>query len=99
MDTTNSGQPMGPTPKKSGSGATVAIILIVILLAAGAYYYFTQVGGALDQEDAMMKDAVSGLNEQDTSDELADIEADLNATDISGLDAAAGEINAELQPQ
>jgi len=92
------------SPKKDGGlGATIGIIIIIILLALGAMYYFTagvdqiqngQVteGLSADEEAALLKDQGSSTN-------LADIEADLEATDLSGLDDASAGFDAELQTQ
>lgn len=89
-----------PKMKKGGGfGSTLAIIVIVLLLVAGGVYYFTvgvdKVGDTAIEGDAAAD--VAALNEQGTSDELADIEGDLDATDLSGLDDAASGVDAELQ--
>ena len=92
--------PESPAKKKEGGfGSMAAIIVIILLLIAGGVYYFT-VGVDKVETPAngeSVNDDVAALNEQGTSDELADIEADLNATDLSGLDNAASGIDAELQ--
>jgi len=100
----NQQAPEAPKTKKEGSaGSTVAIIVIILILIAGGYYYFT-VGinpaqsPATGDEAATASD-VAALNEQGTSDALGDIEADLNATDLSGLDDASAGFESELQPQ
>lgn len=85
--------------KEGGFGSTLAIIVIILILIAGGVYYFT-VGISTVDDTAVEGDAaadVAALNEQGTSDNLTDIEADLNATDLSGLDNAAADVDAELQ--
>lgn len=94
--------PEAPKAKKEGgTGSIIAIIVIVLILIAGGYYYFTTgintAGFPVGEDGAATEDAVAALNEQGTSDDLGDIEADVNATDLSGLDGAASDIDLELQ--
>jgi len=98
-------QPVPETPqaKKEGStGSTIAIIVIILILIAGGYYYYTtgiNPASVPSTGDPATTDAVAALNEQGTSDNLGDIETDLNATDLSGLDDASAGFESELQPQ
>lgn len=88
------------TKKEGGVGSIIAIIVIILILIAGGYYYFTTsitAGLPAEGDGAAAEDAIAALNEQGTSDNLTDIEADLNATDLSGLDDAAAGVEAELQ--
>lgn len=95
------------TPKKEGGlGPVVGIIIIIVLLALGAMYYFTagvdqiQNGQMMMENDGMTADEeAQTLKEQGSSTDLADIEADLNATDLSGLDEASADFESELQGQ
>lgn len=102
MDNANQ-QPIPEAPKakkEGGTGSIIAIIVIVLILIAGGYYYFTtgiNPASPAGGDGAATEDAVAALNEQGTSDDLGDIEADLNATDLSGLDNAASDIDLELQ--
>lgn len=90
-----------PKKESGGPGATLAIIVILLLIVAGGWYYFTNVG-SLTGEPATVDDGsadVAALEAQGTSDNVADIEADVNATDLSGLDSAAAGFGAELEAQ
>ncbi len=89
-----------PKTSKGGSaGPVIAIIIIIVLLALGAFYYITVEVDQLqdvDQAAQIVGDEEDQLRTQGTSNDLADIEADLNATDLSGLDSAAAGFDAEL---
>ncbi|OGG44125.1 hypothetical protein A2841_03945 [Candidatus Kaiserbacteria bacterium RIFCSPHIGHO2_01_FULL_48_10] len=105
--------PASPTPKEGNLGGMIAIIVIVGLLLAGGWYYFTQVKGVLDQEpvettleeqaalDEQVADeqSIQNLGTQSSSDDTSSIEADVNATDLSGIDNTAASINADFQAQ
>lgn len=91
-----------PTKPSTGIGAVVGIIIIVILLALGGVYYFTTGVDNLERNDeapVLVGDEAAALKEQGSSTELADIEADLNATNFSGLDEASADFESELQAQ
>lgn len=79
--------PMGE-PKKSGVGALIGSIIIILILVLGALYFW---GGKLQtNEEELNFDfdessaAVSGTTS--ASDEVSDIEADLNKTETVNLD-------------
>lgn len=104
MDTIEQPQ-NGKPPSPAGIGPILGIIIIIILLALGSLYYFT-IGiedirdGALEEE-AMMEpaDEAALIESQSSSTDLADIEADINATDFSGLDDATQGVDASLESQ
>jgi uncharacterized protein YpmB len=81
---------MGSEPKSHGA-LVGSIIIVLILIVGGVYYYKsakTQV--AKDQIEATQVSQqadmqVQTLSTQGTSDTIADIEADLNTTDINTL--------------
>lgn len=99
MESPNQNQaPAGPTPtKEAGAGPVIAIIVIMLILIAGGAYYIMQTAPALNgtatlpttEEVAASEDPeVQAALTQGTSDDLADIEADLNATNLGSVDAA-----------
>ena len=85
------------SPEKS-SGPLVGIIIVVVLLIIGGYYYWTtQVdrGDTQTQESAISPETASiieSLQTQGTTDEISDIEDDLNSTDLENLDAELDDI-------
>ena len=86
--------PQVPEEKKS-VGSTVSIIVIVLVLALGGYYFLRQVPTASDQltpAETQADSAISSLSTQGTSTDLADIQKDLDATNLSGLDAGLSDI-------
>jgi len=94
--TTQTGAPM--PEEKSSMSAIISIIVIVLVLAGGAFYFFKQVPvpevmSDLNAPAALQADTtLTGLGTQGTSTDLADIEADLNATNLSGVDAGLSDI-------
>lgn len=104
MEPVENTQPVsgGEEPKKPTEGSfgpTLAIILIVILIALGGLYYFTK--GVDYAKDGHFNDdpAVQEMQTQGSSDEVADIEADLEATNFAEIDQLLLEIDAELEAQ
>lgn len=86
--------------EKKAMGPLVGIIIIVVVIVLGGYYFWTT---QLNQEPMTAEEiaaeedtATNALNEQSDSDEVADIEADLDATDLEGLDAELEQIDQEL---
>ena len=95
-----------PMPTEGGGGKPMgpvigAAIIVAILIIGGIYFWGTlssrdtqDMTGAqiLNQSDGALKD----LKKQSNSDLLADIEKDLNNTDIENLDAELENIESEL---
>jgi len=103
MDTLDT-LPPSPAPKKDGGiGPILGIIIIVILIALGGLYYFTTGINNLEQQEIQDEttpdEAAATLEVQGTSDDLADIEADLNASDFSNLDESVTSFDAEFETQ
>lgn len=81
---------------KSGIGAVVAIVVIIAIVAVGgAYYYMTMVQANQKAADALpTSDTIKNSDDpqvqatlkQSQSDSVADISADAQATDFSGID-------------
>jgi len=93
--------PMGSAPmggmmrepqKKSSVGPIIGIVLVILIIVLGGLYFW---GKRLADNG----DTLPPLEEEplSTSDEVSDIEADLDATDLESLDADAAAIEAELQ--
>lgn len=93
----NMGTPM-PEEKKP-TGAIISITVIVLVIVLGAYYFLKQVplpaeesagtpASATEQTDT----TVSALSAQGTSTDIVDIQKDLNATNLSGLDAGLNNV-------
>lgn len=88
-----------PSPEKGPIGAKISIIIVVLVLAFGAYYFLRQVPVDEGMGDTLLTpaevqgdSAISNLSAQGTSTDLGDIQKDLDATDLSGLDAGLGDI-------
>lgn len=97
-------QPATPTPSmapKKGVmsvGPIAVIVIIVGVLAAGAWYFLNQnLGDLANTAPASTVEELQNSNDPDvqaalsqsSSDELDSIQADINATDFSGIDASA----------
>ena len=83
--------------KEKGNGALVSVIIIILILVVGGIYYFNAAKNDLQSETAQNEAALTAqsdqidadiatLENQSDSDETADIEADLNITDVESLD-------------
>jgi len=108
-NTPQESQPTGqgdgePTPAEGGKkpmGPIVGVVIIVIVLIFGGLYFW---GAKVSKEKTMTAEEITAqedvmlikLKEQSESDEIADIEADLNATDLEGLDAELEQIDQDL---
>lgn len=87
-------------PPKEGRGAMIGSIIVILILIAGAIYYFsstattstpTPVTPTVEEITTPAPvtpsdETTSQLQQQGSSDNIADIEADAAATDLSGLD-------------
>lgn len=90
--------PNSPTPSQGQSeqkswGPAIGLVVILLIIIAGSFYFFrggTPKGDAPNQEAEPsitdIEDELQSLREQSESDEVADIKADLDDTDVSGLD-------------
>lgn len=76
-----------PTKKDGSSGPLVGIIIIVIILILGGLYFWGQKASEA---------TIEALETQSLSDEVGDIEADLDASGLGNLDREIGDIEAEL---
>ena len=91
-------QPNFADTKKSGFAPVLGIIVIIALLAFGGLYYLTQGIDQIPSYEAGENDAaVQALSEQSASDAIADIEADVEATDLSEIDALLEDLEADLE--
>lgn len=94
----NMGSQMPPMPaEKKSTGAIISIIVIVLVVAFGAYYFLKQVPtgtetGTLTPTETQMDSVISSLSAQGNSTDLADIQKDLDATSLTGLDAGLSDI-------
>jgi len=91
-------------PEKSTSGPLIGVaIIIIVLIAGGIYFWSTAVNQDEDgdqlptiQSGEETDAIVSRLESQGTSDEIADIEADLNTTELDNLDSELDDLLNEL---
>lgn len=90
--------------EKKSVGPIIGIaIILVIIIFGGLYYWGDQINNQeeranitpeeiIEQEDTSLK----ALEVQSSSDEIVDIEADLDLTDLEGLGKELGDIDVEL---
>jgi flagellar basal body-associated protein FliL len=100
MEQQTNGKPSG----KGGVGPILGIIIIIILLALGGLYYFTKGASQVQNQNAAATtqtpaDEAATIATQGTSANLNAVQADVNATDLSGLDSATANVSASLQTQ
>lgn len=78
--------------EKKPIGSIISITVIVFVLAFGAYYFLKQVPAPVDEATTLTPteiqadSTISTLSNQGTSTDLTEIQKDLNATNLSGLD-------------
>jgi uncharacterized protein HemX len=93
MDTTpntNQGQPVPPSgPRPNTTGPIIGIIIIILVLLVGGLYFW---GERIDE----VSDDVEELQETNESDEIADIEADLEE-DFQEIDAELEQFETDLE--
>lgn len=103
----DSSQPQESVTDKKSVGPIIGIAIIVVIIIFGGLYYW---GGKINnqelreaQESITAQEILSeqdksleSLQVQSTSDEIADIETDLDLTDLENLDKELGNIDIEL---
>lgn len=80
--------------EKKPIGSIISIVVIVLVLALGAYYFLRQVPtpASLTSDEIQADTTISALSEQGTSTDISDIQKDLDATDLSGIEAGLSDI-------
>jgi uncharacterized protein HemX len=100
-------QPQYDATDKKSIGPIIGIAIIVVIIIFGGLYYW---GGKINNQELrnaqesitaeeisnQQDTSVESLQVQSTSDEITDIEADLDLTDLENLDAELGNIDIEL---
>lgn len=96
----------GGSQKKSMGPVIGIAIIVVIIIFGGLYYWGAQINKqeAKDLQESLTAEqiesqedtAVEQLEVQSQSDEVADIETDLNATDLENLDQELENIDLEF---
>ncbi len=94
-------------PKKKSVGPIIGIaIIVIIIIFGGLYYWGAQINTQeiKDEQESLTAEqiesqedlSVKQLETQSTSDEIADIETDINATDLENLDQELENIDLEF---
>ena len=104
--TVNSDEVIGRITKKdSGAGPFIGSIIIIIIIILGGWYYLSSVTSDLNSnqedtnnvvEEVPAEVSTSTLSE---SDEIEDLEADLDTTELDSLDAELEAIEAEIDAE
>lgn len=88
--------------EKKPIGPVIGVIIIVLVLTLGGFYFY---GNQLNRGNGNMTpeeiinasdEATVNLEQQSASDEINDIEIDLNATDLNNLDKELQDIDNQL---
>lgn len=85
--------------KSGGVGPIVGVIIVIVLLIIGGVYYYMSMqapAGPATEVPTGADPAAEALRMQGTSSNVADIEADLNATDLNSLAEDLGAMELEL---
>lgn len=75
---------MGGDDKK-GSGALVGSVIIILIIIIGGIYMFRNAKVQNVEQNMTTDTVVEDLGTQTEGDDLTDIEADLNATDLDNV--------------
>ncbi|HEY4495758.1 MAG TPA: hypothetical protein VJC04_00135 [Candidatus Paceibacterota bacterium] len=89
------------TSENKPAGPIIGVVIIILILVVGALYFW---GAKLNKEANQTPENIlsaedqtlNQLQTQSTSTEVTDINADLNATVLDGLDADLQNIDKEL---
>jgi len=98
MGSTNNTPGEMPTSEKGYGGVIGATIIIIIIVVGGLYLWGRDVNNDLTgaEINSQTDESTESLKQQGDSTEIADIEADLNATSLDGLDQEMQSIDGEL---
>lgn len=87
------------TSEREGKGPVVGIVVIIILLILGGVYLWqskSPVETPVDETATTTDQMINDLSTQGTSTDETGIEADVNATNLNGLDSGMTEVEGEL---
>lgn len=76
-------------------GPIIGLVIIIIIIALGSVYFLGQRDNK--EADKATAEQIEKINSQSSSDEIAEIEADLNATSFEGIDAEFTDADAEFE--
>jgi hypothetical protein len=92
--------------KPSSVGPFVGIIIVILVIVLGGLYFWGQRLDKSSNEPVIPEDTMTGspaeddsiemLETQGLSDEISDIEGDLNTTNLDNLDQGLQQIESEL---
>ncbi len=94
--------PIGNDEHKSSTGPIIGSIIVVLIVVLGGLYLY---GQQLGQNEAVVppqetsttnETSLASIEQQGSSDDLGEINADLNSTDLDNLDSDMNNIDAEL---
>lgn len=91
MDTNNPNMMMQTPPRRSPLGPVIGIIIILVIIIVGSLYFW---GQRIDKTMNEYQETTTPTPTEtvNTSDEIGDIEADLNATTFTDVDAGVEEL-------
>lgn len=107
-ETQNTGGATGTTPAQQTpstqddhmgkTGPIIGILIIIAILVIGALYFWGEklTNAPADPANMQTEESVSFQPTESASSEIADIETDLSATALEGLDTELNSINQEL---
>jgi len=95
-------EPVSEPPAEGGeghnAGPIVGIIVVVVLIIVGGFYMWNlqRDTSPEDQIDVAGDTIVQELTDQETSDAVSSIEADLDDTELDNIDAELSDLEADL---
>ena len=86
------------SPEKEPKGPILGIVVIIILLIVGGLYIFMNERGTTGNT-ASTTPETTDLGPESNSNDLGQVQAELEATNLNSLDAELKDINADLNTQ
>jgi hypothetical protein len=76
-------------------GPLIGSVIIILIIIAGAFYLFSIIKQKVDTQKATQETITESTENQ--SDEISEIEADINSIEVENLDAELEALQVEFQ--
>jgi len=77
-------------------GPIIGLVIIIVVIALGSVYFLQKREQNVAPQDQNAEQQTEQIVSQNDSDEITDIEADLNATNFSEIDAGISDLDTSI---
>jgi len=77
-------------------GPIIGLVIIIVVIALGSVYFLQKREQNVAPQDQNAEQQTEQIVSQSDSDEITDIEADLNATNFSEIDAGISDLDTSI---